>query len=210
MGDGVLRQDFEALTLRYLDSLYHFAMLLTRERHQAEDLVQETYLRAYRFYNRYECGTNYKAWLYTMMRNIFINGFHQRAREISLSDMDEVREEGEESYEVPWGGFTSDRSVLEKGIFRADIEKALSDLPERLRAVVILKDIEGFDYKEIARILGCPVGTVMSRLWRSRNFLKRSLKDYALQRSFMRNGDGDGMTAAKGNIMENQGDQVDV
>jgi RNA polymerase sigma-70 factor (ECF subfamily) len=179
VGNGGLRQDFETLTLKYLDSLYHFALILTRERDRAEDLVQETYLRAYRFYDRYECGTNYKAWLFTMMRNIFINGFHQRAKEISLSDMDEVEECKDDGYESPNGTLSSSRTMLEKGIFRADIEKALNNLPERLKAVVVLKDIEGFDYKEIAKILGCPVGTVMSRLWRSRNFLKKTLKDYS-------------------------------
>jgi RNA polymerase sigma-70 factor, ECF subfamily len=172
-----MRQDFEALTLQYLDSLYHFAFLLTHERDSAEDLVQETYLRAYRFYDRYEYGTNYKAWLFTMVRNIFINRFHQRAREISLSDMD-LEETGDNGYESPNGHSSSAHFVLEKGIFRVDIEKALERLPESLRAVVILKDIEGFDYKEIANILECPVGTVMSRLWRSRNFLKKTLKDY--------------------------------
>jgi len=186
VGDGGLRQDFETLTLKYLDSLYHFALILTRERDRAEDLVQETYLRAYRFYNRYECGTNYRAWLFTMMRNIFINEFHQRAKEISLSDMDGVEEGSEDIYESPNDTFFSGRSMLEKGIFRVDIEKALNNLPERLKAVVVLKDIEGFDYKEIAKILGCPVGTVMSRLWRSRNFLKKTLKDYSQCRSQQR------------------------
>lgn len=183
MGDGVLRQQFETMTLQYLDSLYNFALILTRERDRAEDLVQETYLRAYRFYDRYQCGTNYKAWLLTMMRNIFINGFHQRAREISISDMDDVEDSSIDRYEAPAEALFSGRSMLEKGIFRMDIEKALNDLPDRLKAVIVLKDIEGFDYKEISKILGCPVGTVMSRLWRSRNFLKKTLKDYSQGRT---------------------------
>lgn len=181
MREKAIREKFEALTLQHLDALYQFALLLTRERHHAEDLVHETYLRAYRFYNRFECGTNYKAWLFTILRNIFINEFHHRAREVSLSDMDiDIEEVNEERYESPPTSMRllSAGSMAEKGIFRADIEKALNDLPERLRAVVMLKDVGGFDYKEIADILGCPVGTVMSRLWRSRNFLKKSLKDY--------------------------------
>jgi RNA polymerase sigma-70 factor (ECF subfamily) len=182
VGDGVLRQQFETMTLQYLDSLYNFALLLTRERDRAEDLVQETYLRAYRFYDRYQCGTNYKAWLFTMLRNIFINGFHQRAREVSLSDMDNMEDSSTGSYEAP-GALFSSRSMLEKGIFRVDIEKALNDLPDRLKTVIVLKDVEGFDYKEISKILGCPVGTVMSRLWRSRSFLKKTLKDYSQGRS---------------------------
>ncbi len=187
MRNGSVRQEFESLTLKYLDSLFHFALILTRQKDHAEDLVQETYLRAYRFYDHYECGTNYKAWLFTMMRNIFINGFHQRAREVSLSEMD-LDEAAEQRYEAMNGGFPSMHSILEKGIFRADIERALNDLPDRLKAVVVLRDIEGFDYKEIARILDCPVGTVMSRLWRSRNCLKKSLKDYRETRSAQRVG----------------------
>jgi RNA polymerase sigma factor (sigma-70 family) len=96
--------------------------------------------------------------------------------------MDEVEEGMEGVYEFP-NGLSSNHSVLERGIFRADIEKALNNLPERLKAVVVLKDIEGFDYKEIAKILGCPVGTVMSRLSRSRNVLKKTLKAYSHGRS---------------------------
>jgi RNA polymerase sigma-70 factor (ECF subfamily) len=188
VGDGILRQQFERMTLQYLDSLYNFALLLTREKDRAEDLVQETYLRAYRFYDRYVCGTNYKAWLFTMMRNIFINGFHQRAREVSLSDMDDMEDSSTDShqYHAPVEALFSSHSMLEKGIFRVDIEKALNDLPDRLKAVIVLKDIEGFDYKEISKILGCPVGTVMSRLWRSRNFLKKTLRDYSQGRSRQR------------------------
>jgi RNA polymerase sigma-70 factor, ECF subfamily len=174
----VLRQDFETLTLRYLDSLYNFGMVLTRQKDHAEDLVQETYLRAYRFYHQYEFGTNYKAWLFTIMRNIFINNYHQQAKEISLSDLD-IEDEREDRYEMLNGPLFSVQSTLGRGIFPADIEKALNDLPVQLKAVIVLKDIEGFDYREIANILGCPTGTVMSRLWRSRNLLKKSLKDYS-------------------------------
>jgi RNA polymerase sigma-70 factor, ECF subfamily len=184
MDDPKIRQEFESLTLRYLDSLYQFAFLLTREKDTAEDLVQDTYIRAYRFYSQYECGTNYKAWLFTVMRNLFINRFHQRAREISLSGMDlEPPEENGNGNGAGNGDFSSSHSILEKGIFRLDIQKALDGLPEPLRAVVVLKDVEGFDYKEISDILDCPMGTVMSRLSRGRKLLKTRLKDYAKSRS---------------------------
>ncbi len=174
----MVREDFETLTLKYMDSLYYFALTLTRDKEYAEDLVQETYLRAHRFYHQYQNGTNYKAWLFTLMRNIFINDYHKRAKEISLSDLD-TEDEKEVSYEPLNGALFSFDTTLGKGIFAADIENALNELPQRLKTVVILKDVVGLDYKEISRVLDCPVGTVMSRLWRSRNFLKKRLKDYS-------------------------------
>jgi RNA polymerase sigma-70 factor (ECF subfamily) len=167
--------EFEELTLPYLDSLYGFAMVLTANSDDAHDLVQDSYLRAFRFYHRYEHTANYKAWLFTLTKNLFINRYHQRAREISLSDIDIVDDEPYES-PAPLLLFAYDRH--ERGIFRRDIESALTAMPDKLRLAVLLKDVEGFDYKEIAEIMGCPLGTVMSRLSRGRNLLKRSLRDY--------------------------------
>lgn len=171
-------QEFEDLTIHYLDSLYCFALNLSGEKDQAEDLVQDTYLRAYRFYDLYDPGTNYKAWLFTILRNIFINRYHERAREIFISHLYVLAEEENEIYEPPDGPSFTVRSEMEKGIFRADVEKALAALPERFRLVIVLKHIEGFNYKEISQILGCPMGTVMSRLSRGRFLLKRILTDY--------------------------------
>jgi RNA polymerase sigma-70 factor (ECF subfamily) len=167
--------EFEELTLPYLDALYGFAMVLTANSDDAHDLVQDSYLRAFRFYHRYEHIANYKAWLFTLTKNLFINRYHQRAREISLSDIDIVDDEPYES-PAPLLLFAYDRH--ERGIFRRDIELALSEMPERLRLAVVLRDVEGFDYKEIAEIMGCPLGTVMSRLSRGRNLLKKALRDY--------------------------------
>lgn len=167
--------EFEELTLPYLDSLYGFAMVLTGNSDDAHDLVQDSYLRAFRFYHRYEHIANYKAWLFTLTKNLFINRYHQRAREISLSDIDIVDDEPYES-PAPLLLFAHDRH--ERGVFRRDIQLALTGLPEKLRLAVLLRDVEGFDYKEIAEIMGCPLGTVMSRLSRGRNHLKKSLRDY--------------------------------
>ncbi len=174
----MLRQDFETLALKHMDSLFNFAMILTRDKEYAEDLVQDTCLRALRFYHKYENGTNYKAWLFMVMRNIFINDYHKRAKEISLSELD-TNDEREAAYEPLNGALFSFDTILGKGIFAVDIENALNELPQHLKAVVVLKDVEGLDYKEISRVLDCPVGTVMSRLWRSRNLLKKWLKDYS-------------------------------
>ncbi len=169
------KTEFEELTLPYLDSLYGFAMVLTANSDDAHDLVQDSYLRAFRFYHRYEHIANYKAWLFTLAKNLFINRYHQRAREISLSDIDIVDDEPYES-PAPLLLFAYDRH--EQGVFRRDIQLALTAMPEKLRLAVLLKDVEGFDYKEMAEILGCPLGTVMSRLSRGRNLLKKSLRDY--------------------------------
>jgi RNA polymerase sigma-70 factor (ECF subfamily) len=169
------KTEFEELTLPYLDSLYGFAMILTANSDDAHDLVQDSYLRAFRFYHRYEHIANYKAWLFTLTKNLFINRYHQRAREISLSDIDIVDDEPYES-PAPLLLFAYDRH--ERGVFRRDIQLALIALPEKLRLAVLLRDVEGFDYKEIAEVMGCPLGTVMSRLSRGRNLLKKSLRDY--------------------------------
>ena len=167
-------REFEETTLPFLDSLYRYAALLTGDRDQAEDLVQETYLRACRFFDRYERGTHCKAWLMTILRNIFINQYHQRSREVLISEFDEP---GDFEPLSPPGVSREDDS-LKSRIARHDLKKALEALPAHLREVVLLKDAEGFDYKEIGRLIDVPLGTVMSRLFRARNQLKRYLKDY--------------------------------
>jgi RNA polymerase sigma-70 factor (ECF subfamily) len=173
--DRSRQAEFEEQTLPYLPSLYGFVVVLTGNRDDANDLVQDAYLRAFRFYPRYEHIANYKAWLFTLTKNLFINRYHQRAREISLDDLDILDDEPHQSS----AGFllcAHDRHA--RGIFRRDFEFALAAMPDKLRLAVLLRDIEGFDYKEMSEILGCPLGTVMSRLSRGRNLLKKSLSDY--------------------------------
>jgi RNA polymerase sigma-70 factor (ECF subfamily) len=169
------KAEFEELTLQYLDSLYGFALVLTGNSDDAHDLVQDAYLRAYRFYHRYEQIANYKAWLFTITKNLFINRYHQRAREVSLTELEVM---DDDPYESPKEILVATRGRHEKGVFRQDFQRAMDALPEKLRLAVLLKDVEGFDYKEIAEIMSCPLGTVMSRLSRGRNLLKKSLKDY--------------------------------
>lgn len=169
------KEEFEEITLKYLDSLYGFALVLTGNSDDAHDLVQDAYLRAYRFYHRYEQISNYKAWLFTITKNLFINRYHQRAREVSLTELEVM---DDDPYESPKEILVAARGRHEKGVFRQDFQRAVDALPEKLRLAVLLKDIEGFDYKEIAEIMSCPLGTVMSRLSRGRNLLKKSLKDY--------------------------------
>ena len=165
MQPRILKQESETIAPPYLDSLYQFALLLTGQRHHAEDLVYETYLRARHIHEPFEYEHHYKAWLFTTMHKIFMNDYHRGAREVA----DPHTEDGEESaYEQP----------PDRGIFQVVTEKALNELPESLKAVIVLKDVLGFDYQDIAKILGCPVGMLISRLWKGRNLLKKSLKDY--------------------------------
>ncbi len=173
--DAAKKAEFEELTLKYLDSLYGFSLVLTGNSDDAHDLVQDAYLRAFRFYHRYEHIANYKAWLFTITKNLFINRYHQRAREVSLTELEIVEDD---PYESPREILVAASDRHQRGLFRQDFQRAMASLPEKLRLAVLLKDVEGFDYKEIAEIMSCPLGTVMSRLSRGRNFLKKALKDY--------------------------------
>ncbi len=168
-----MKQEFEILALQYLDSLYQFALFLMGKSPHAEDLVCETYLRAHHFYGPLDHGTKNKIRLFTTMHSIFIKGYRQGSREGSDADTDSQEE----------GGYTSSP---DREIFRVSIERALSELPDPFKAVVVLKDVFGFDYQEIARILECPIGMVRPRLWRSRNLLKERLKDYGQDLTGMR------------------------
>ena len=180
--DGEKGRLFEETALPCLDALYGFGLLLTGRPADAEDLVQETFLRAFRFFHQYEHGTNCKAWLFTIMKHIFLNQSTQRARLVLSRDV-HPDEEGESQSLWRDAIGRSPASSLRDEVFAKDIEKALALLPETFRLVVVLKDMEGFSYGEIARLLDCPIGTVMSRLSRARDLLRRFLQDYAVQGS---------------------------
>ena len=173
---------FEEAALPYIDAVYGFGLLLTGRPDEAEDLVQETFLRAFRFFHQYEHGTNCKAWLFTIMKHTFLNQSTQRARLVLSRDVD-LNEEGEFQSLGRDAMGRSPASCLRDEVFAKDIEKALALLPETFRLVVVLKDMEGFSYGEIARLLECPIGTVMSRLSRARELLRRFLQDYGVQGS---------------------------
>jgi RNA polymerase sigma-70 factor (ECF subfamily) len=183
MGLNEQRAEFESVALQHLDALYGFALVLTGRSSDAEDLVQDTYIRALQFFHRYEQGTNCKAWLFTMMKRIFLNQVPKRAREVLCPDQDGP--EGAESagsldYYAGLVDCTHDRK---DEVFRQDVVKALELLPDSFRVVVILRDVEGFSYGEIAQMLDCPMGTVMSRLARGRDVLRQLLCAYANQDS---------------------------
>ena len=173
---------FAELTMPYMSALYAAALRMTRNPSDAEDLVQETYLRAYRGFEGFREGTNLKAWLYKILTNTYINAYRAKRRRPDQVDLDEV----EDFYlfrrlgglEAADATRTAETEVLD-AIPDAEVKEALESLPEQFRMAVILADIEGFSYKEIAEILEVPIGTVMSRIHRGRKQLQKKLWEYA-------------------------------
>jgi RNA polymerase sigma-70 factor (ECF subfamily) len=183
--------NFERDAMQYARQLYSAAMRMTRDRTDAEDLVQETYLKAYRAYGSFEEGTNLKAWLYRILTNTYINQYRKESRRPSEVDLGAVedlylyrRMGSEETAEASRS--TEDR-VLD-GLVESDIKRAVESLPENFRIPVLLADLEGFSYKEIAEILDIPIGTVMSRLHRGRKAMQKVLWDYAQSRGLLPEG----------------------
>lgn len=174
------KSEFEAVTLPHLDALYNTALRLTHSESEAEDLVQETYLKAFRFFHRFEQGTHIKAWLYKIMTNTFINQYRkqQRDREV-VEDWD-----WEQIMQTDTHYRDNERAILDN--FMSDqITQALQEIPADFRMVVLLADMDEFSYKEIADIVGCPIGTVMSRLYRGRRLLRKLLRDYAVEHGYL-------------------------
>jgi RNA polymerase sigma-70 factor, ECF subfamily len=176
---------FSELAMPFMGPLYSAALRMTRNPADAEDLVQETYLRAYRAFDSFQEGTNLKAWLYRILTNTFINQYRAAKRRPEQSDIEDI----EDLYlyrrlgglEAAVAGRSPEAEVLE-GIPDDEVKEALESLPEQFRMAVLLADVEGFAYKEIADILDIPIGTVMSRLHRGRKQLQKRLWEYAVER----------------------------
>ncbi|WP_028979668.1 sigma-70 family RNA polymerase sigma factor [Sporocytophaga myxococcoides] len=169
---------FEKEFMPLIDSLYNFAYRLTLDEDDANDLVQETYLKAYRFFNSYEQGTNAKAWLFRILKNSFINDFRKKSKEPSKVDYQEV-ESYYNSDDVDESITTDLRIESLQEMIGDEVATALNALAVDFRTIIILCDLEGFTYEEMAKILDIPIGTVRSRLHRARNLLKEKLKTYA-------------------------------
>ena len=179
---------FEDDALQYSRQLYSAAMRMTRNAADAEDLVQETYLKAYRAYHTFQAGTNLKAWLYRILTNTYINKYRKDSRRPSEVDLGTVEDlylyrrlGSEESAEA---ARTTEDRVLD-GLVESDVKAAVEELPEAFRMPVLLADLEGFSYKEIAEILDVPIGTVMSRLHRGRKAMQKRLWEFARQRGLL-------------------------
>lgn len=183
--DPALRERFERDVLPLLPGLYSAALRLSRNPADAEDLVQETYLRAYRGFAGFEAGTNLRAWMYRILTNTFINAYRRKQREPVTVHDDDIEDWylydklGHAGVEA-----SAEAEVLER-IPDEDVQRALEALPEGFRLAVLLADVEGFSYKEIAEILGIPIGTVMSRLHRGRRALEKALWERVRERGLV-------------------------
>jgi RNA polymerase sigma-70 factor (ECF subfamily) len=180
---------FEADALQYLDQLYAAALRMTRNPADAEDVVQETYAKAYASFHQFTPGTNLKAWLYRILTNTYINSYRKKQREPQISDGENIEDwqlARAESHTS--SGLKSAEAVALENLPDSDVKEALQQLPPDFRLAVYLADVEGFAYKEIAEIMGTPIGTVMSRLNRGRTQLRRLLADYARERGLVREG----------------------
>ena len=160
-----LKKEFEENLLAHMDSLYNFAYRLTRNRQEAEDLLQEASFRGFKAYHKFIEGTNFKAWMFTILRNIYINEYRKKSREPIKVNYEEV----ENFITLP--EFTG----FEEELFSEVLQQSLNQLPEELRSTLMLFYVEGLPYKEIAEVMKCPIGTVMSRLFMARQCMKKKM-----------------------------------
>lgn len=178
---------FEEEALEHMSSLYSAALRFTRHERDAEDLVQDTMLKAFRFFHRYERNTNIKAWLFKILYNIFVNKYRQKNRERSVfMEMEqEANLKKVYSQEILRQSREPEAEFFSQ-MLSDEVKHALDTLPGEFRMVVVLADLQGFSYKEIANIMECPIGTVMSRLYRGRRMLQEVLYDYAVQEGIIK------------------------
>ncbi|MGB3017487.1 MAG: sigma-70 family RNA polymerase sigma factor [Ignavibacteria bacterium] len=175
--------DFDEEAMPHMNILHGYALKITGNQLDADDLVQETFLRAFRFFDKFEKGTNCKAWLFRVMKNLFINKYRKNQREPGKVDYDEI-----ENYFDTIRSEKLDSTDLQEKVFSNllddDVTKALNSLQDDFKTVVILCDLEGLSYEEIAEFIQCPIGTVRSRLHRGRKMLQQKLYDYAKEKGY--------------------------
>jgi RNA polymerase sigma-70 factor (ECF subfamily) len=179
-------REFEKEAVPHMDILYNYALRMTNNGDDADDLVQETFMKAYRFWDKYEKGTNIRAWLFRIMKNSYINRYRKETKEPDTVDYDKIQ-----NYYSSIRAESADANDLQEKIFGGlledDVAQALETLPEEFRTVVILCDIEGLTYEEIAQFVDSPIGTVRSRIHRGRKMLRTTLFEYARKRGYVTN-----------------------
>ncbi len=180
--DAKRQELFNKEMMPYTDMLFNYALYLSGNREEAGDLLQETYLKAFRFFDKFEKGTNAKAWLYRIMKNTFINEYRRTHRQPETVEFDEQIS----PYQMApsSAGMNDLRDMMESHMFDDEMAGAIAALPEKFKSVVVLRDLEEMPYEEIAEVLAIPIGTVRSRLHRARSILFSRLKDYARARGY--------------------------
>ncbi len=177
-------KEFESEAIPHMDILYNYALRMTGNSDDANDLVQETYLKAFRFWDKYEKGTNIRAWLFRIMKNSYINRYRKESKEPETIDYENIAN----FYNTIRHQYTDQNDLQEKifgGLLEDDVARALESLPEDFRTVVILSDIEGLSYEEIAEFVDCPIGTIRSRLHRGRKMLQTKLFNFAKKHGYV-------------------------
>ncbi|MCB0642287.1 MAG: sigma-70 family RNA polymerase sigma factor [Phaeodactylibacter sp.] len=175
---------FEEEFLPQIDALFNFALHLTHNEEDANDLVQDTYLKAYRFIDKYHQGTNAKAWLFKILKNAFINNYRRKSKQPTQVDYEEIVTYHDED-DTQLTSYLDLREEMFQGMMGDEVTNAINALPVDFRTVILLCDIEGFTYEEISKIVDIPIGTVRSRLHRARNMLKEQLSAYAKSQGYV-------------------------
>ena len=181
-----MKVEFESIAFEYMDMLYRTALRMTKNSEEAEDLVQDTYLQAYRHFDKFQSGTNFKAWIFKILTNTFINKYRKKRRTPQHIDIEQVsfylNDERDGIEETDIEELAEDNY---RDYFDDDVNHALDKLSEEFRRIVLLSELEGLSYKEIASKVNIPLGTVMSRLFRGRKMLQKSLNRYARESGYI-------------------------
>ncbi|MCH6575311.1 MAG: sigma-70 family RNA polymerase sigma factor [Bacteroidetes bacterium] len=177
--------EFQALAFEHVDSLYNTALRMTKNDLDAEDLLQDVYLRAFRFFHRFEKGTNFKAWIFKILTNTYINQYRKKINKPYHVDLEKIKYNYDDKESTVQTSAQESERLDYETLFDDEIKNALQQIPDEFRVVVLLADVESFSYKEVAKIIGCPIGTVMSRLSRGRKQLQNYLREYARKGGFI-------------------------